>query len=136
MSIKVGANSPVVGELEQPQIMLADADFAESVMNGKFDDCLIIAVPITGKAQFKPSKDTKDGKTSKATFVVAQVGSSYGGEQLGMSSDTGDINGLPLSLSLSLTAAPPNRKATTIDEALGRKPEEKPEGDKSETETK
>ena len=121
MALQQGTVNAVNGEQEHAQIIVPDADFAESVMNGKYDDGLIVFIPVTGKATFRPSTEKADGKRTKATFVVATVGSGFVGEQLGMSATDGDIAGLPLSLSLSLPAAPPNRKADTIDAALNRK---------------
>lgn len=115
--------SPVngAGETEDVRIIVPDADFVEQAMSGAFDDCLLIAITATGKAKFVPSRESKDGKTTKATFVVAEVGSGWAGERIAPQQTEGDVAGLPMSLKLSLTAAPPNRKATTIDEALNRK---------------
>ncbi len=87
-------------------------------------DMIVIAIPDTGNGAFNGSHEIKTGKQagkmSKATFVVAELGSSFAGEASPYSQSQGDVAGLPLSIKLSVTATPPNRDGKTVNEALNR----------------
>lgn len=99
---------------------------AELKARAQILDMIVVAIPDTGKAQFNGSHEIKSGKSagkmSKATFVIAELGSSFAGLPVPYCQSQGDVDGLPLSLKLSVVAQPPNRDATTIDEALNRTP--------------
>lgn len=112
------------GALENATIMLL-SDAVKAFHGKTLADAIIVVIPDTGKAQFNGSHEIKTGKSagkmSKATFVIAELGSSFAGTPVPYCQSQGDVDGLPLSLKLSVVAQPPNRDATTIDEALNRK---------------
>lgn len=115
------------GELEAARIMLL-SEAAEAFTNDELQDAIIIVIPDTGKARFNPShesKPDKDGKTkqTKSVFVVAELGGSFAGIPIEYRQSQGDVEGLPLSIKMSLIAQAPNAKGTTVDEALNRKVE-------------
>lgn len=123
------------GETETP-IMMFLSDAVKAFHGKTLADALVIVIPDTGKAQFngshdyivKSGKDKGETKRSKATFVIAELGSSFSGVSVEdadgrkLSQAKGDVDDLPLSIKLTVIATPPNREGTTIAEALNRKP--------------
>lgn len=101
---------------------LIDQDVDITELPNEFD-MILVAIPDTGKAKFVPAHAQKKdaSKTTKATFIVAEIGGSFAGEATEYRQSNGDVEGLPLTVKLSVVAQPPNRNAVTIDEALGRK---------------
>ena len=89
-------------------------------------DMIVFALPDTGSAKFVGSHEITTGKSagkdSKATFVVAELGSSFAGAPLEWRQSNGDVKGLPLFAKVSIIAQPPNTAGKTVDEALNRKP--------------
>lgn len=106
------------------------------------ESAFVIVVPDTGDAAFDPAHKDKAGKDIKAKFVVVDEKAEGGrgvaplvlfnrdGEPELDSEDrptvlamsNGEHKLIPLGFSLYMQAIPLNTKATTIDEALGRKP--------------
>ena len=136
MPIKAEVNGNTSGEQEQPRVTLLSELLAWLVENDAVDedgnlqpgyDAITITIPDTGKAAFNGSHEIKSGKSagkqSKATFVVAELGSSFAGLPIAYRQGNGDVEGLPLSVKLSITATPPNRDGKTVEEALNRKVE-------------
>lgn len=113
------------GTMEAAVVMLL-SDAVKQFHAKTLTDAIIILVPDTGKAKFSGShliaSGKSQGKMSKATFVVAELGSSFAGEPMPYTQASGDVDGLPLSIKLSIVAQPPNREGVTIDEALNRAP--------------
>lgn len=122
------------GETEQVQVnilseLLQDLiDNGELVVDGdKFElsperDMIIIGIPDTGKGKFVPSKPAEgDKKATKACFVIAEMGGWQAGEGIDFRQSSGDVEGLPLTVRMSVVGQVPNNKGTTIDEALNRK---------------
>lgn len=114
-----------IGETEDAQVMLL-SEAIEQFTDGSLEDAIVVVIPDTGKGRFNPSHDSKpdsNGKTkrTKACFVVAELGGSFAGEGIDFRQSQGDVNGLPLTVKLSVIAQAPNPKGTTIDEALNRK---------------
>lgn len=107
------------GETEQVGVMLL-SEASEAYVDGSLEDAIVIVIPDTGASRFNPTHETKDQKQSKATFIVAELGSGFAGEAIAYRQSKGDVQGLPLSVKLSVIAQPPNRKATTVNEALNR----------------
>lgn len=111
------------GAMEQAAIMLL-SDAVKQFHAKTLTDAIIVLIPDTGKAKFSGShliaSGKSAGKMSKATFVVAELGSSFAGEPMPYTQASGDVDGLPLSIKLSIVAQPPNREGVTIDEALNR----------------
>lgn len=114
------------GELEQARVMLL-SDAVEQFTNNELEDAIVIVIPDTGKGKFNGSHTIatgkQAGKDSKATFVIAELGSSFAGEAIEYRQSNGDVEGLPLSVKLSVIASPPNKAGTTVDQALNRKVE-------------
>lgn len=118
--------------------MLA-SELAKLFSEKKLAESIVIVIPDTGKATFSGSHEytkTKakgipgqpgyvpaEMKMSKATFVVAELGSTFAGVPSPWVQGQGDVADLPLSVKLSVTATPPNRDGKTIDEALNRQVE-------------
>lgn len=111
---------------------LADSGALSITDDGKVElienDMIVIGIPDTGAAKFIPagqSKPDKDGKTkaTKACFIVAEMGGWQAGEGIDFRQSAGDVEGLPLTVRMSVVAQVPNNKGTTIDEALNRKPQ-------------
>lgn len=134
------ANTVTTASGEQENVAMMLLSDAVKAFHGKtLADCIIIAIPDTGKAKFSPSHEyvktkASEGKDavkaqSKATFVVAELGSSFAGVPLPYCQANGPTADLPLSIKLSVIATPPNRDAVTIDEALNRKVEVVPESE-------
>lgn len=133
MPIKAEVSNTVSGEQETPVITTL-SELLESLVerelideDGKLADgadMIIIGIPDTGKAAFNGSHEIKSGKSagkmSKATFVVAELGSSFAGQPIEYRQSQGDVELLPLSVKLSITATPPNRDGKSVDEALNR----------------
>lgn len=114
-----------IGETEQAEVLLL-SEAAERFTEGDLQDAIVIVIPDTGKGRFNPSHDSKpdkDGKTkrTKACFIVAELGGSFAGEGIDFRQSSGDVEGLPLTVKLSVIAQAPNPKGTTVDEALNRK---------------
>jgi hypothetical protein len=121
------------GETEQARTSLLST-LAKAFNEKKLADGIVIYIPDTGKAKFsgsheyvvKSGKDKGETKMSKATFIVAEVGSSFAGQMVvdendvPITMDNGSCERLPLFVKLSVTAQPPNRAGKTIDEALNR----------------
>jgi hypothetical protein len=114
------------GVTEDVKIMLL-SDAVKQFHAKTLANAIIIVIPDTGKAKFSGShviaSGKQAGKDSKATFIVAELGSSFAGVESPYTQSEGDVAQLPLSVKLSVTATPPNRAAKTIDEALNRKVE-------------
>lgn len=121
MPIKAEVTQTQSGELEQAHVCLA-SELDDYMTENDLEDAILIIIPDTGKARFQGKRAQKRdaSKTTKATFVVAEIGGSYAGEQIPYRQSSGDVEGLPLSIKLSVTATPPNRDAETVDAALGR----------------
>jgi hypothetical protein len=136
MPIRAEVNHASSGEQEQVRIttlseLLEDDEVFDSDGQLREDaDCIVLLIPDTGKAAFNGSHEIKSGKSagkmSKATFVVAELGSSFAGQPIEYRQTQGDVEGLPLSVKLSITATPPNRDGVTVDEALNRTVEKSP----------
>lgn len=90
----------------------------------KLSESIVLVIPDTGKAKFSGShliaSGKQAGKMSKATFIIAELGSSFAGISVPYCQGEGDVKDLPLSLKLSITARPPNAAGKTVDEALNR----------------
>lgn len=127
------------GEAEKVQVNILSeliADLLESgaltVVDDTFElspdhDMIVLGIPDTGQAKFIPageSKPDKDGKTkaTKACFIVAEMGGWQAGEGIDFRQSKGDVNGLPMTVRMSIVAQAPNNKGKSIDEALNRKP--------------
>lgn len=119
-------NTQTNGATEVARIMLA-SEVAKLFSEKKLAESIVIVIPDTGKAKFSGSHEIttgkQAGKMSKATFVVAELGSTFAGVPSPWVQGQGDVADLPLSVKLSVTATPPNRDGKTIDEALNRKTE-------------
>ena len=124
-----GAQVNILSELLQDLFDSGDLLIEDDkVVLGPDVDQIVIAIPDTGKGRFNPSHDSKpdkDGKTkrTKACFVIAELGGSFAGQGIDFRQSQGDVEGLPLTVKLSVIAQAPNPKGETIDEALNRKPQ-------------
>lgn len=127
MASKATLSEVTSDELEAATIMLL-SDAVKAFSAEQIADSIVIVIPDTGKSRFNGShsyvatsgKDKGETKMSKATFVVAELGSSYSGVESPLMQDAGDAKRLPLSIKLSVIATPPNRDGKTVDEALNR----------------
>jgi len=133
MPIKSLVNQTQSGEMETARVILLSELIAELVEREAINDdgelssehdMIVIGLPDTGKAAFNGSHEIKSGKSagkmSKATFVVAELGSSFAGQPIDYKQTKGDVALLPLSVKLSITATPPNREGADVDSALNR----------------
>lgn len=109
------------GETETAQVILL-SEAAELFTNGELDDAIVIVIPDTGKARFNPAHTQKKdaSKTTKACFVIAEIGGSFAGEAIEYRQSQGDAEGLPLTVKLSVVAQAPNKAGKTVQEALNR----------------
>ena len=130
------------GEMEtvKPQLLseliiecLSDAlsvDEIKEITDQITVDPIVFAIPDTGKCQFKPSapytvtsgKDKGSLKDSKACFLIAEFGSQYAGDPVGLTLDNGHAAGLDLTAKFSVIAQSRNAGAKTVAEALQSKP--------------
>lgn len=111
------------GNTEDVRIMLL-SEASKDYIAKKLSESIVLVIPDTGRAKFSGShliaSGKQAGKDSKATFIVAELGSSFAGISVPYCQGEGDVKGLPLSLKLSITARPPNAAGVSIDEALNR----------------
>lgn len=128
------AISAVVGSLEQHKAMLLSE--AVKQFNAKtLSNCIVIVIPDTGKAEFRPSadyvvssgKDKGQTKRSKARFKL--VNSAYNGDSMGaLTQDLGDHKGLPLSYKIEVWADAIDPAATCVEDAIFIAVPKAPEG--------
>lgn len=85
-------------------------------------DMIVIGIPDTGLGEFKGSHPWKNdaSKDTKATFIVTTIGNDRAGFPIPYRQSQGDVNGLPLSVKLTVTARCPNQAGKTVDQALNR----------------
>lgn len=128
--------STAQGETEEVQVNILSELIQDLIDSGKvvidgdsfvFEndaDMIVIGIPDTGKGKFVPSKAAEgDKKATKACFVIAEMGGWQAGEGIDFRQSHGDVEGLPLTVRMSIVGQVPNTKGTTIDEALNRKPQ-------------
>lgn len=120
-------NAQGIGETEVVQVMLL-SEAMDQFTSGDLEDAIVVLIPDTGKGRFEPShatKPDKDGKVkqTKACFVIGELGGWQAGQGIDFRQSQGDVESLPLTVRMSVIAQVPNTKATSIDEALNRKPQ-------------
>lgn len=110
-----------VGQREELRIELL-SQLSKAFQAKQVNDCMVIVIPDTGKAEFNGSHLIKTGKSagkmSKATLVIGELGSSYAGVLAPWTQGEGDAKGLDVYIKASVIAAPPNKDATCIEDAL------------------
>lgn len=124
MPSKANNIAAVSGDLEQHKVMLL-SDAVKEFGAKKLNDSIIIVLPDTGKAVFRPSadytvtsgKDKGQVKRSKARFKLAE--SAYNGDSMGaLTQDLGDHKGLALNYKIEVWANAIDPTATCVEDAI------------------